>query len=99
MPQQALALENSSLASEMATKIAARIEAFVSESTDAEFIRAAFLTVLSTEPTEPERLFVAQMLPQLIEGAREQKRPNPEVAARIAVILALLNHNDFVTIR
>ena len=99
VPQQALALENSPLATAMAGKIAERIATANPSASDAEFIRTAFVTVLSTEPTESEQAFVAEMLPQLTDSARTMNRPNPESYARVAVIHALLNHNDFVTIR
>ncbi|WP_020471127.1 PSD1 and planctomycete cytochrome C domain-containing protein [Zavarzinella formosa] len=95
VPQQALALENSQLAATMAEKISRRITAMA----DHEFIREAFLTVLCLEPTEAEQTAAAEGLKLLVESAKKNNRPNPEARARTSLIQALLNHNDFVTIR
>ena len=70
-----------------------------SKTSDADFIRTAFVFVLSAEPTADELNLIGEMLPRLTEAARASNRPNPESYARNAVIQALLNHNDFVTIR
>ena len=99
VPQQALALENSPLATAMADKIAQRITAANPSSTDRDFTRAAFLTVLAVEPTESEQSLVADALRRLTAAAQLNNRPNPAAHARTNLIHALLNHNDFVTIR
>jgi mono/diheme cytochrome c family protein len=80
LPQQALALSNSRLASQAAEKIAARIAA----RDDAEFARAAFELVLCQTPTADE-------LAACVAALKEMRRS--------ALVLALLNHNDFITIR
>ena len=98
VPQQALALENSALASSMAEKIAQRITASGAKSDD-EFIRMAFLTVLAVEPTSEEQALVKDSMNQLKEAARKRNRPNIEQTVLTSVVLVLLNHNDFVTIR
>lgn len=98
VPQQALALENSSLASSMAEKIAQRITA-AGAKTDDEFIRTAFLTVLAVEPTSEELAVVKESMNRLKEAARKKNRPNVEQTVLTSVVLVLLNHNDFVTIR
>lgn len=98
VPQQALALENSPLASQMAEKIATRIDSAAGLSDD-EFIRQAFLTVLNVEPTTEETELVRQALARFSGLVTQQKQGNPQRLARIRVIHALLNHNDFVTIR
>jgi hypothetical protein len=99
VPQQALALENSPLVVEMAGRIAEQIASAHPHASDVEFIRKAFMLVLSAEPTADELNLINEMLPRLTEAARANNRPNPESHARSAVIQALLNHNDFVTIR
>jgi len=99
VPQQALALENSPLAFDVAQKVAARIEKANPKCNDDDFVRQAFLTVLSAEPNQPEIELVKAALLQFTELATSQKKPNPSFSARIAIIHALLNHNDFVTIR
>jgi len=62
-----------------------------------DIIRTAIVTVLSTEPSESEQAFIVEMMPKLTAAARAMNRP--ESQARVAVIHALLNHNDFVTVR
>lgn len=95
VPQQALALENSKLAIEMSEEIAQRIEAAHPGMDDAEFIREAFQQVLASAPTAEEQSIAEQALQALIPSTTD---PAP-VRARALFILALLNHNDFVTIR
>lgn len=99
VPQQALALENSKMATAMGEKIAQRISKAFPDATDPEFIRAAFLTVLSVEPSSEEQLLANQGLTRLTAIAQQKKRENPAAHARTSLVLALLNHNDFVTIR
>ena len=99
VPQQALALENSKMATAMGEKIAQRISKAFPDATDSEFIRAAFLTVLSVEPSSEEQLLASQGLTRLTAIAQQKKRENPAAHARTSLVLALLNHNDFVTIR
>lgn len=99
VPQQALALENSPLAANMAEKIAQRIVAGKKDMTAQEFIRAAFLTVLCTEPTPDEQAAVLEAMGRFAEAAKAKKRANPVEHARVNLVHALLNHNDFVTVR
>jgi hypothetical protein len=99
VPQQALALENSPLATSTAEKIARRLGATIQNAFEREFIRAAFLTVLSVEPSEAEQAVVLEAFSRLTEVSRQASRPDPSARARIALIHALLNHNDFVTVR
>jgi hypothetical protein len=99
VPQQALALENSPLAASMAEKIAARIATSNPSRSDQDFVRTAFLTVLSVEPTPDEQQVVLEALATFREAARRKNRANVDASARQQVIRGLLNHNDFVTIR
>jgi mono/diheme cytochrome c family protein len=99
VPQQALALENSELALQMAERIAARITKNQPSITDDEFLREAYRTVLCTEPTDDELAVMKAALPHLIAAAQTQNRPNPTEQARTRLVHALLNHNDFVTVR
>ncbi|MFM9959641.1 MAG: DUF1553 domain-containing protein [Planctomycetaceae bacterium] len=109
VPQQALALENSPLATAMAAKIAQRLAADIEKGRgsdkekvregDADFIRAAFVTILSVEPTLDEQTTMSEILNRMTELARAKKHANPEVLARTNLVQALLNHNDFITIR
>lgn len=99
VPQQALALENSALVTTMAGKITERLTAAHPNASDAEFLRAAFLTILSAEPTTGEQTTMLELLHRMTELARSKKRPNPELFARTNLVQTLLNHNDFITIR
>ena len=99
VPQQALAMENSPLAGEMAEKIAQRIQVSLPDSTDDAFVRQAFRWILCNEPNAAEHSASLSALTQLIEAARRAQRPDPVLFSRTTLIQALLNHNDFVTIR
>ena len=99
VPQQALALENSALAITTAEKIARGITAVNPDAPDDDFINSAFLTVLSVEPSVSERATVREALARFADVARRKSQPHPEMQARGRLIHALLNHNDFVTIR
>jgi mono/diheme cytochrome c family protein len=99
VPQQALALENSPLVTEMADKIAARLAAARPNASDSDFIYTAFSTILSVEPTAEESAQMAAFLKTMTELAKSKNRPNPETVARTSLVHTLLNHNDFLTIR
>ncbi|MBT6495430.1 MAG: DUF1553 domain-containing protein, partial [Planctomycetaceae bacterium] len=99
VPQQALALENSPFATEMAGKIAGRIAAAYPDASDADFIRTAFVTILSVEPTSDEQATLTELLKRMTKLAKAKKRTNPTIAARTSVVHTILNHNDFITIR
>ena len=102
VPQQALALENSSLVTEMAGKIAERARGGDKEEGrqgDNEFIQAAFVSILSVEPTPEEQAAMSEVLDRMTELARTGNRPDPEAVARANLVQTLLNHNDFITIR
>lgn len=99
VPQQALVLENSSLATAVAGKIRLRIEVARPPSSSADFARAAFAAVLSVEPTAEEQAAMCEILDRMAELARAKNRPNPEALARTNLVHALLNHNDFITVR
>lgn len=99
VPQQALALENSQLANEMAKKIAQRLSDAFPQASDVEFVRIAFLAILSTEASAVEQSTAAAAVEQFRQAAKASNRDNPDQHARIGLVQALLNHNDFVTIR
>ena len=99
VPQQALALENSELTNEVAEKIAARIKAADPTQSESDWIRRSFQIVLSCEPTAEELMISASALNQLTQLGAEAKHPNPTELARSQFLQALLNHNDFVTVR
>lgn len=99
VPQQALALENSDLASAMAEKIALRINAANPQAMEREFVKTAFALVLCDEPNDAELTAAAAALAELTAAAKTAQRPDPAAFAKTNLIQALLNHNDFVTIR
>lgn len=96
VPQQALALFNSRLAIESAVIIAERMSLSAS---DEEFVRSAFATLLGTTPTLEEETECISALEKLRGLAVEQSQDSATLRARKGVIQALLNHNDFITIR
>jgi hypothetical protein len=97
VPAQALALSNSRLALTMAGKINDRLHAQLSTVSDATFVRVAFEAVLATAPTPQEQTVGVQALAQLKEVLQGQS--DAERRARGNLIQALVNHNDFITIR
>lgn len=99
VPQQALALQNSAFVGEMAGRITKRVEAACPTSSDAEFVRVAFTTILSVEPTTDEQATMAELLNRMLDLATAMKRPDAKASARTNLVQTLLNHNDFLTIR
>ncbi len=94
VPQQALALSNSTFALQQGARIAGRIAA----KTDAEFLTAAFVLILGCTPTAEERTACESAMAEfrtLAAGTADEKAKR----ARVLLVQALLNHNDFVTIR
>ena len=94
VPQQALALLNSRLVQDSATRIAARLGADVPMSDDAAFVRRAFSGVLGVAPSDGELAACVKTM----DAWRKLPNSKPE-QARAHLIWALLNHNDFVTLR
>ena len=66
---------------------------------DAEFVRMAFVMILSVEPTADEQATMLELLRRMTDLAKEKKRPNPESVARTNLVQTILNHNDFITVR
>jgi hypothetical protein len=99
VPQQALALSNSKLAQASAGRINARLHERLGTVPDARFVRAAFETVLAGTPTAAEQAECERALAQWENLLRQRHDPDPVRRARGDLIHALLNHNDFITIR
>jgi mono/diheme cytochrome c family protein len=97
VPQQALALANSKVSLAMAAKINDRLHDDLGGANDDAFIRAAFEHVLSCLPSADELTECRAALEEwrAIAGGR----PDAARRARGHLVHALLNHNDFVTIR
>jgi hypothetical protein len=98
VPQQALALQNSQLALTAAEKIAARLNGPDAVS-DVSFVRNAFELILGTTPSAREQAECEEALKELQALAVREKRADPRGRARTTLVGALLNHNDFITIR
>ncbi len=99
VPQQALALSNSRFILDTAPRINDRLHAQLGSVGDAEFIRAAFETVLCCTPTPAEQAECTQALTTLTELLAKQGRADAVLRARADLIHALVNHNDFITVR
>ncbi len=98
VPQQALALANSELSLSMARRIAQHLGE--SPRSDEAFVRAAFQTILCFDPSQEELaacLQALQQMRQLAEG--DDASSEATTQARANLVHALLNHNDFITIR
>ncbi len=108
IPQQSLALLNSSLTANASRQVAARF----AKLSDAEFTTAVFESVLSREPTPAEVARCADFLQTqsrwfadtkssttLPRGATPPVVANAALRARENLVLVLFNHNDFVTVR
>ncbi|MFN0021687.1 MAG: DUF1553 domain-containing protein, partial [Pirellulaceae bacterium] len=100
-PQQALALSNSELTLTQSRLLAARLWQEVAAASEAarepKFITAAFEQVLSRPPTEPELAASKRFLATQRELAKTSSDAGAK--SRESLVHALLNHNDFVTIR
>ncbi|MGH7225702.1 MAG: DUF1553 domain-containing protein, partial [Gemmataceae bacterium] len=114
VPQQALALANSSLALEQSRLLARSLSKKIGTSDAAVFAKAGFEQVLSRPPTAEETAACVQFLREqtaLLAGGKKVTTSNgatvsrvsaavdPAVRARENLIHVFMNHNDFVTIR
>jgi hypothetical protein len=99
VPQQALAMANSRLTLEMSRKLAETFTADASGESDGDsvFIRETFQSLLSRQPTDAEISECKLTLTQLSKVLKD--RADSKTRARAALVHALLNHNDFLTIR
>ena len=92
VPQQALALINSTLVLESAEQIAARLSEESPE--EVAFVKDAFAIILGIDVAEAELRASMEAL------SAWKKLPNTnDLTARTHLVWVLLNHNDFVTVR
>jgi hypothetical protein len=99
VPQQALALSNSKLTLAAAERINTRLHAQLGDVADAPFARTAFETILGGTPTTAEQAECERALAEWTVLLRQRHVPDPVGRARGDLVHALLNHNDFITIR
>jgi hypothetical protein len=76
----------------MAGKIAGQVE-------NEDFVVGVFELLLGRKPHTAERLECKTALADLETAAKKAKKANPAQRARRGLVHALLNHNDFVSIR
>jgi hypothetical protein len=100
LPQQALALANSRVTLQMAAQIDARLErdtpAVGAKRTQA-LIESAFRSILTREPAPEETSACVEFLAHAKTLVPDS--PNRDQQVLASLIMALLNHNDFVTVR
>jgi hypothetical protein len=99
VPQQALALWNSKLSQEMAAKINNRLHKQLGKVDDSAFATAAFGQILGTIPSDDELAVCLEILGELREAVKEGSAEDKTTRARRQLVQALINHNDFVTVR
>ena len=92
VPQQALALTNSQLVLDASERIATQLS--VNHADNATFIRTAFRVIVGINPSDVEMQFSAEAIEDWLEPGDGSVQ-----AARSNFIWALINHNDFVTLR
>src|SRR5258705_266310 len=103
MPQQALALANSELAVTQARSLAKKLSDEVRS--DDEFVTASFRRILARDPKRAEREVCLDFLnartkdSTVTKAVNTEKAADPILRARENLLLVLLNHNDFITIR
>lgn len=98
VPQQALALENSSLVQACTEGTVRQWTESRSEMSDAEFATLAFTRILGTRPGELEQQAMMRAMGQWRASA-SARSVDAQGFARQGLVRALFNHNDFVTIR
>lgn len=97
VPQQALALANSSLVRDMARAITTRIgNQLPNGAGEAAFLDAAFRLILGRPPAAAESAACAEAIAVWLALPEAAAQPQ---AGRENVVWALLNHNDFVVLR
>lgn len=101
VPQQALALSNSQLAISMSGEIAQRITASMASESATDFIDTVFFELLCREPTDLEQSECIQFIEAMQQLSELKSMNESDRTSRIRARLvgAIINHNDFVTIR
>ena len=99
VPQQALALSNSQLAIQMAEKIAKDLAQTMKTPNRDQFVNLCFETLLGRMPDDAERQECLAYCEKLaaLPGEGPKERIESQIQSRL--VHALLNHNDFISIR
>ena len=99
VPQQALALENSSLAMEMVEQITKKLTGENPMAADVDFARTAFVRLLASEPSRSELEWMETSMQKIRSLSENASSENAAKQARLGLVRGLVNHNDFITIR
>ncbi|MEC8556482.1 MAG: DUF1553 domain-containing protein [Planctomycetota bacterium] len=99
LPQQALALSNSKLSHDVASKITAKLTSTFTDDSYGDFTRRAFALLLGREATAEELLECNGFQQELKELYQDLSEAECNQRIRNKLVHALLNHNDFVSIR
>ena len=104
IPQQALAMANSRLSLEVSRRIASRLAAAHVSSLDGtkrdiRFVQLAFETILCRRPTEGEAQAALRAVASWREFAEGTESSREGIRPLANLIHALVNHNDFISIR
>jgi hypothetical protein len=99
VPQQALALWNSRLAQTMSGKINDALHTRLGEVDDTRFAIAAFELIVASTPSPDELSVCLEALKELRIALKDMKEPERAKRARLQLVQALINHNDFVAVR
>ncbi|MBI3868439.1 MAG: DUF1553 domain-containing protein [Verrucomicrobia bacterium] len=103
VPQQALALTNSRLVQDSSIAIAKRLAAEgrvgASRTSDAAFLRQAFSVLLGMNPSPAELAASDNALQAWRASEKDPAGQDAPTAARARLVWALINHNDFLTLR
>jgi len=102
VPQQALALTNSDFVHEQNAAVTVVLMSetdTATENNSKPFITAAFETILSRPPSEAELQLCCEAIESQRELLAKTETADPNIRVLESVVRAILNHNDFITIR
>lgn len=99
VPQQALALANSKFAIAASESIANALNSRLGKASDDEFISSAFDLLLAAKPNDAELQASRDAIAEWGKALKEAKHPDPVAKARANLVHALVNLNDYVTVR
>ncbi|MDB4614186.1 PSD1 and planctomycete cytochrome C domain-containing protein [bacterium] len=102
VPQQALALANSEVSMQQATKIADRLTGSLTEAGQKTFVKTAIETLLGRASRQGEEeycLTFCKDLDTLLKTDPSVSDTDRPARIRTRLIHSLLNHNDFISIR
>ncbi|MBM4075251.1 MAG: DUF1553 domain-containing protein, partial [Planctomycetes bacterium] len=99
VPQQALALANSSISFDMSRRLATELSKGESAEnlSDGDFLNAAFQRILCRVPTDEELSLCREFL--MNQPSRLGTSEDIVLRSRMNLVHVLINHNDFVTVR